>query len=91
MIDLLIFALADDGDVQRLVRRKLLSPVLKVIGAAVGNKYFAIDICETAKDNKEEVDYYLQRANKTGVAPLNEKIETKAPTAQLEHKVSFGA
>lgn len=53
VLDLIIFALVDDGDYKRSVRRKLLSPVLKIVGAAVGNKYFAVDICESAKDNKE--------------------------------------
>ena len=44
-MDLLIFSLVDDGDYNRSVRRKLLSPILKVAGAAVGNKYFAVDVC----------------------------------------------
>lgn len=66
MIDLLIFALTDDGDLKRSVRRKLLSPVLKVAGAAVGNKYFAVDICESAKDNRGEIENYFQRINRVG-------------------------
>lgn len=44
--------LVGDGDPKRLARRKLMNPSLKVIGAAVGETYFVINIGESAKDNK---------------------------------------
>jgi hypothetical protein len=52
IIDLLIFALVDDGDYKRSVRRKLLNPTLKHVGAAVGSKFFAVDVCESCEDNR---------------------------------------
>lgn len=43
---MLIFALVDDGDFKRSVRKKLLNPSMKFIGVAVGKKFFAINIAQ---------------------------------------------
>ncbi len=50
--NMLILLLVGDGDKKRSARRKLLSPVLKMAGAAVGETYFVVNIGESAKDNK---------------------------------------
>lgn len=50
--NMLILLLVGDGDRKRSARRKLLSPVLKVVGAAVGETYFVINVGESVRDNK---------------------------------------
>lgn len=52
VVDMLIFALVDDGDSKRSVRKKLLSPVMKYIGAAVGKKFYAVNVAQHSEDNK---------------------------------------
>jgi hypothetical protein len=42
--NMLILLLVGDGDKKRTARRKLLSPVLKMVGAAVGESYFVVNI-----------------------------------------------
>jgi hypothetical protein len=51
-LNMITLLLVGDGDPKRLARRKLMNPSLKVIGAAVGETYFVINIGESAKDNK---------------------------------------
>jgi len=50
--NMLILLLVGDGDKKRSARRKLLSPVLKIVGAAVGESYFVVNIGDSAKDNR---------------------------------------
>lgn len=63
---MLILLLVGDGDKKRSARRKLLSPVLKVIGAAVGETYFVINVGEGVRENKEAVEqaYMVKAAGK---------------------------
>lgn len=58
---MIILLLVGDGDKKRTARRKLLSPVVKVIGAAVGESYFVVDVGENARDNKEAIDKARQQ------------------------------
>lgn len=53
---MLILLLVGDGDKKRSARRKLLSPVLKISGAAVGSTFFVVNIGESARDNKEAIE-----------------------------------
>lgn len=41
---MLILLLVGDGDRKRSARRKVLSPILKVAGMAVGENFFVINI-----------------------------------------------
>ncbi len=43
-VNMLVHLLVGDGDKKRSARRKLLSPVLKVIGVSVGENYFVVNI-----------------------------------------------
>lgn len=63
---MLILALVDDGDSKRSVRKKLLSPIMKFIGASVGKKFFAINIAQYCDDNKNEINTFLAVHNKDG-------------------------
>ena len=62
---MLILLLVGDGDKKRSARRKLMGPILKVAGIAIGNSYFVINIGENCRDNKTEVENYLAQPSKT--------------------------
>jgi hypothetical protein len=53
---MIILLLVGDGDKKRTARRKLLSPVLKVVGGAVGEDYFVVNVGEGVRDNKEAIE-----------------------------------
>ena len=74
--NMLILLLVGDGDKKRSARRKLLSPVLKVVGAAVGESFFVINIGENARDNKEAIDKE-QAAWKSSAASKQQSKEEK--------------
>ena len=49
---MLMRLLVGDGDRKRTGRRKLLSPVCKAIGCAIGKNVMIVNVGESAKDNK---------------------------------------
>lgn len=51
--------LVGDGDRKRTGRRKLLSPICKAIGCAIGGHMMVVNVGETAKDNREAVEDYM--------------------------------
>lgn len=53
---ILMRLLVGDGDRKRTARKKLLSPICKAVGCAIGKNVLIINVGETAKDNREMVE-----------------------------------
>lgn len=91
---MLLLLLVGDGDRKRGARRKVLGPVLKVAGMAVGERFFVINIGEKCKENKEEIEGFLreeEQRSKGGVGKEHrekEKVvaqESPPPKSKYEH------
>ena len=52
--------LIGDGDRKRTGRRKLLSPICKVIGCAISKQALVVNVGETARDNADVVEKYKE-------------------------------
>lgn len=57
---LLMKLLVGDGDRKRAGRRKMLSPICRAIGCAIGKNIIIVNVGETARDNKEMVEEYME-------------------------------
>lgn len=78
--------MVDDGDKTRSIRRKLLNPQMKYIGAAVGQKFFGINVAEKCEDNRKEINLFLEYSNKDG----REKPSYPLGKEKIEDRVTFG-
>lgn len=84
-INMLILLLVGDGDKKRSARRKLLSPVLKIIGASVGESYFVINVGESARDNKEAIEHAAMKSM------VKEHPKEQKELPKETHKVGYGS
>jgi hypothetical protein len=60
---MLMRLLVGDGDRKRMARRKLLSPISKVIGCAIGRDLLVVNVGESGRDNQEAVEEYMEHLN----------------------------
>lgn len=57
---LLLRLLLGDGDRKRSARRKMLSPICKAMGCCIGKDVIVANVGETAKDNVQFVEEYME-------------------------------
>lgn len=72
---MIILLLVGDGDKKRTARRKLLSPVLKVVGGAVGEDYFVVNVGEAVRDNKEAIEQARAQQQQQGKKESTKEVQ----------------